>query len=331
MTGRLLVIASLVSLLSLLGRCGGLASPDGAPSTTADVISPPPGVPDRGYDPAVVAIDVAGRAVCAGALVASDVVLTAHRCLAVTESHPTCPDGAARIVGEPDPAGLRVLVGDDLEAAEERARGQAVLKPPGDPQCGADLALVQLDTPIDDLRPLTVRATGAAVGDHVRTVGLVGVGPAALRKLVRDHLLVRAADPSRLWVDEGCYGAPGGPAIDESSGEILGIASTSPGPPCAAGPAIDEYTRTDAYLGFVRDVVSASPAQSGTPAAALLREKKGPIDVGANCAAASDCAAGVCVKDQAQEYCSRVCSAGDRCPVHFKCKRSGSGRWVCIQ
>ena len=330
MTGRPLLLAKFLALSILLCRCGGLASPGGSGAVSADVVAPPPGVPDRDDDPAVVAIEVTGRAVCAGALVASDVVVTGHRCLAITEAHPTCPDGAARIVGEPDPTGLRVLVGDDLATAEERARARAVLAPPGDPQCGADLALVELDVPIDDLRPFSVRATGAAVGDHVRTVGLGGlVGSSSLRKLVRDHVLVRAADPTRLWMDEGCYAA-GGPAIDESSGEILGIASAGPGPSCAGGPSVAEYTRTDAYLSFVREVVSASPPPSGT-LAAELRVKKGPVDVGANCALATDCAAGVCVKDQAQEYCSRVCSAGDRCPAHFKCKRSDSGRSVCAK
>ena len=65
-------------------RCSGPSAssilPNGAPN--ADVVSPPPGVADRGDDPAVVAID-ADVPLCAGALVAPDVVLTSRHCVSV--------------------------------------------------------------------------------------------------------------------------------------------------------------------------------------------------------------------------------------------------------
>jgi hypothetical protein len=319
-------VALLVSFLEL--ACSSeMAAPNavsiGAPSAeeTAGLL----GIPDRGNDPAVVAIDVGGVALCGGTLVAPDVVLTARHCVAVVAPDTQCPARAAQVIGEPSAPSLRILVGDDLASAEERARGRTILAPPGDVLCGADVALVLLDMPIDDVRPLSVRATGAAKGEHVRTVAFARpVGGPAPQKLVRDHRRVIDATTTELETGEACGETTGGPALDESTGEIVGIASRPGGPSCAGVGAFDRYTRADAFLSLVGAALGAAG-----PAKGQRRTKKGPIDMGANCARADDCAAGVCITDRTQEYCSRACDPHDHCPPRFRCKKSIEGDWVC--
>src|SRR5436190_21433416 len=54
-------------------------SPDaGTPPPTADRVEIIKGVPDRGRDPSVVAIDIGGEGFCSGALVSPRLVLTAR-------------------------------------------------------------------------------------------------------------------------------------------------------------------------------------------------------------------------------------------------------------
>src|SRR5215472_17834173 len=49
------------------------------------------GIPDKGRDPAVVAIDLDGEGTCSGTLIAPDVVLTARHCVDRTLSGARCP------------------------------------------------------------------------------------------------------------------------------------------------------------------------------------------------------------------------------------------------
>ncbi|HXN34014.1 MAG TPA: hypothetical protein VN894_19240, partial [Polyangiaceae bacterium] len=234
-----------------------------------------------------------------------------------------------QIVGEREPSSLRILVGDELAIAEERARGRDVLAPPGDVLCGADIALILLDTPIDGIRPLSVRATGAAKGDHLRTVAFARLpGATQLQKLVSDHLRVLDTTAAELEIVEACGRGAGGPAIDESTGEIVGVASRSAGTSCTGAGSFDAYTRADAFFSLITQAV----AQGSVVASSAIGQKKtktGPIDMGASCIRADDCAAGVCVAGLAQEYCSRACDPHDRCPAHFRCKQTAQGDWVC--
>ncbi len=332
MNARLFAFAT--PLVAHLACSAETAVPQGGPSAaapSADVSALLLGVPDRGDDPAVVAVDVGGVALCSAALVAPDVALTARHCVVVVDPDVAqCPSGAApQVLGERPPSSIRILVGDDLATAQERARGSAVTEASGDVLCEADVALISLDTPIDDIHPLSVRASGAAKGDRLRTVsyGRAG-GLAGLQKLVRDHLLVVDADATELAIGEPCPETWGGPAIDESTGEIVGIASRGGGPACDGLAGIDVYERADVFMPLVVDAIAASSAPAGA-LAGQQKTKKGAIDLGANCAVGDDCAAGICVTDALHEYCSRACGPADACPARFRCKMDIQGSWLC--
>jgi hypothetical protein len=312
-----------VSVLVATGCSGEATSTPGGQGPTLDEVRSLAGVPDRGADPAVVLIDVAGVGSCAGALLAPDIVLTARRCVEVPPSEVECTAGGAPLTAARAPSTLRVLVGEDVATAVERARGYQVLQPSGAGMCAADVAFILLDAPIDDVAPLTVRATAAATGDHLRTVGY-----GARQKIARDHVPVVATTAAEFVVAEApCRTGPGGPAIDEATGEVVGVLSRSE-PRCEDRGAHDVFTRLD----VASDLLDAALAlgRKGTLAHAR-KEKKGALDLGATCSRASDCAAGACVTYASARYCSRACGPHDRCPAHFKCMRSQEGPMACVE
>ena len=75
--------------------CSGTASDLPARSEpSAEICRPVVGARDLGSDPAVVAIDWGGPIVCAGALVAEDVVLTARHCVSDPDTEAACTPAA---------------------------------------------------------------------------------------------------------------------------------------------------------------------------------------------------------------------------------------------
>jgi hypothetical protein len=288
-----------------------------------DVASPLYGVPDPEADPSVVALDIAGSGLCGAVLIAPDVVLTARRCVDVAATGFACPPDAGQLAASRAPSTLRVLVGDDLSSAVERARGFELLEPQGTDYCTADVAFIVLDAAIEDRVPIEVRATAPARGDHLRTVGFD-----TRRKVVRDNVPVTETTTGGLLLGEApCRTAPGGPAIDESTGELVGILSRSD-PGCDGAGAVDVFMRLDRTTGLLEQALAFGRTSSEPHAA---KEVKGPVDMGANCDNGRDCAAGVCVTYQGDRYCSRSCAPQDKCPTHFKCMQSQQGLMACVE
>jgi len=314
-----------VFLVVILGfvACSTASPSLGLSPPRVDFALPLRGVPDPGADPAVVLLDLGGDGLCAGALIASDVVLTARRCVIVPAADWQCPAQGPQVTAARDLSTVRVLVGNVAASAVERARGRTVLVPPGDVLCGADIAVLLLDSTIDDIAPLVAHSTGAAVGDHVRSVSYGGGA-----KLVRDHVSIAATSSGELELDEGpCDGMPGGPAIDESSGEVVGVLSRS-GPACSDSQGYDVDTRADAFLSLINDALAEG---SLSHAAHQAKQKKGPVDLGSSCARGSQCAAGACVEYDGSQYCTRSCSSEDRCPSTTRCMGTEEHSTVCVE
>jgi hypothetical protein len=317
-----------LALALALSACASAADPPtvGDSAVQADEVEIVTGVPDHGRDPAVVALDIGDVALCTASLIAPDVILTARHCVSFTTESVACPATTPQITGNRAPSSLKVLLGDDVASSHEVAQGKAVLVPPGDALCDADIALVVLDRPVAGVDPLAVSKDGIAQGAHVTAVGYGKRGDdgSAGQKLLRSHVQVLDTSDTEFLVGEAtCQGDSGGPAIDESSGAIVGVVSRG-GPTCDGAGAHNVYTRVDAFLPLVAQALARSTG--GAP-------KKGPAapsDMGAACESGGDCASGVCVTSGAAQYCSRPCGSADRCPTHFRCTGSSGGQTVCI-
>jgi hypothetical protein len=277
-------------------------------------------------DPAVVVLEGPGGNVCTGTLIAPDVVLTARHCTSFVVAGATCPPPRSQEVqveGELDPASMRVLLGDEVSSAVVAALGLAFVVPSTQILCGADIALVLLDREILSVTPFLVESVGIAEGQYVRTV-LYGNDPGL--KLLREHAPVVESLATEFRVAEGtCEGAGGGPAIDEATGKVVGVlASFSPS--CESRHPYDVYTRTEVFYPLIEEALAAS-MEAGKKVSDTNRTL--PTDYGGVCTAGSDCGAGVCVDEGSTEYCSRSCSALDKCPTDYKCVSTGASEPFC--
>jgi hypothetical protein len=334
----------------------------------ADVLEIVPGVPDRGRDPAVVAIDVGGEGLCTGTLIAPNVVLTARHCVAITSESVACPSASAQVHSQRPPATLGIYVGDDVVHSEFVAVGREILVPAGQTLCGADIALVLLDRNVAGVAPVPLRKKGVVRGEHVRAVGFGkrGDNDAAGVKLLRDHVAVLDVTRAEFQVGEAtCQGDSGGPALDSATGELVGVVSRG-GPSCEGKSVHNIYTRVDVFLPLVNDALAraaqplvppgsenddgddvpidedagsavdagftspVSPDASAKPG--KVKKSKPPTDMGEACGAAADCSTGVCVReaDGTPPYCSRTCGAKDRCPTRYHCTKATGGSSVCV-
>ncbi|MGH7280684.1 MAG: S1 family peptidase [Polyangiaceae bacterium] len=316
-----------------VAACTG-ASPDDAAGSIADDVSTGSievvhGVADRNRDPAVIAIDIGGEALCSGSLIAPNVVLTARHCVSNTTEEVECPAQSAQIQGNLTPSTLTILSGDDADSAQELARGKKIVTPSSNVLCDEDIALIELDRNVTSITPLSLRSGNVTKGEHLR---LVGYGKSsdesgAGAKLLRTNVPVVSVTAHEFETGEAtCNGDSGGPAIDETSGEIVGVVSRG-GPTCEGAGTTNIFTRTDAFASLIASATGSSGGSSKNGGTSPSN------DQGASCSSASNCSAGVCVTSPSGDgaYCSRTCDGTDRCPNGYHCSPAKSGRRVCAE
>jgi hypothetical protein len=262
--------------------CG---APPGVETTAASAAPIYGGVEDNDahQNPAVVALEVGNNGttftLCSGALVAPNVVLTARHCVSVQNSaavtcdqngvSATAPDFGA------DQAASSILVFTGATPAlrgSAAATGKAIFHAAGNTLCNLDLALVVLDAPIAGITPLSVRLAGAVTSNEsVRAVGYGendqnaplgtrfrkdGVTVLAVGSTISASMTPLGSNEFEVG-ESMCGGDSGGPAIDETTGAIVGVVSRG-------GACTDTFGHVYTSLAGLAPVFQQAFAAAGT-------------------------------------------------------------------
>ena len=176
----------------------------------------------------------------------------------------------------------------------------------------------------------------------MRAVGFGKTGDygAAGEKLLREHVKIESVSAAEFEVGEAtCNGDTGGPALDESSGELVGVVSRG-GPTCEGADVHNIYTRADAFAELIASAVEEGRGrrcETRTPACTRRRRRATPApparpsrrsDIGVRLHEGRGLLDRRLRRRTAPStYCSRTCGTGDRCPNGYHCtERERRGR-----
>ncbi|MBK7862508.1 MAG: trypsin-like serine protease [Archangiaceae bacterium] len=221
-----------------------------------------------------------GVGFCSGFLIAPNVVMTARHCVSgMSQSSVICADEtvgsttytATRALDPVAPSRFSVTSVPDVLATglPPPATARAIHVPPqsaGAPNCGTDVALIELTGELAGATPLPLRASAPQVSEPFAAVGYGNDGATPNTDGVRrgrSDLSVtmvgevrstsgRLAVTANDWVaDRGpCGGDSGGPAIDPS-GQVMGVMSR--GNPTVCAQMI--YTQVGSFREWAKQVV----------------------------------------------------------------------------
>jgi hypothetical protein len=309
------------------------------------------------------AIDFGGHpfvGFCSGSLIAPNLVLTAHHCVALLNGSPggervICGRTTFQEVGQ----GSYFLVSPSTvrpsTAADPRFfRGVDVrVAPGGDTDvCGHDVALIILRDPIPArlAKPIVPRIDSTPAPSEVFSADGFGltepdadIGGGTRMRLDGNVVSCTGVDcpfgsgvQDTEWASNArtCSGDSGGPALDDQ-GRVMGVLSRGPD---ACEGAI--YSDVAGFADFIIPIAREAAAQGGYPAPFWTNGSSippppppdaGPANPDTQCASSDDCGGGlVCYAASGKPpgVCVSHCGTGDACQPGFTCNRAVG---VCLR
>jgi hypothetical protein len=211
-------------------------------------------------DDAIVRI-VGARTTCSGALVAEDLVLTAHHCVV---ARPGRDGRGVSLAGLVSPAMLQVDLGGDY-LPWGHVGIKAILAPPcGESGGRGDVAVLVLERKLVGLTPIPLRLAAPRAGDSVYTVGFgrCALSPEGVRRRERESVPIASVSGGTFEAQASvCPGDSGGPVFDRASREISGVVSLSAMDHDEATPGRSVFARVDAMpkvLAYARLVADGA-------------------------------------------------------------------------
>lgn len=204
-------------------------------------------------DSVVELMNAADDSLCTATLIAPDLLITAHHCVA---AEGTGQDECSPLGALVNPGDLQVKINvhgtkanyDATQDGPSVAEGAQIFVPPTNNMCSFDVALVKLDKPVPNAKISPLRFTKLAVDEAVTVVGFgvdqfdreqsqrmqrvtsvigVGAGPVVFHSQTDGDFNFTLPDGDVMTGESHCFGDSGGPLFDKD-GNLVAIVSRGP-------------------------------------------------------------------------------------------------------
>jgi hypothetical protein len=325
------------------------AANDGVIAEASDAIKG--GYADATDTAAVGIFSMKSGGMCSGSLIAPNLVLTAHHCVApvLNEVQGGVSCGQTNFGASYAASGFYVTTDAEMSQHGTFTKVREVITPSDDnPKfnkiCGYDVALLILDENISAsaATPLVPRVdVEIAEGEGYYAVGYgatndAGNGAGERRRL--DNLFIDCVGsdcPSYMSVkhteflgDKGiCQGDSGGPALDLQN-RVIGVTSRG-----AQGCLSPVYGYVYSWADWLKANALHSAELGGYAppgwATGAPTDPQYTMPIGDACNGGSDCPSGYCMGDGTEVYCTRLCTDLAPCPEGYTCDAANTG--VCVK